>query len=79
MNNQYAKVEGYPNLLRDLNTNAIINTDTFGSDQYNMLKKRRSHERLKMENLEQDLQNVKSDLDEIKSLLKEILNGHGPR
>lgn len=75
MDNQYAKVEGYPNLLRDLKTNAIINTDTFGSDQYNMLKKRRSSEKLKIENLEQDLQNVKSDLDEIKSLLKEILNG----
>jgi len=75
MNKQYAKVEGYSNLLRDLNTNAIINTDTFGSDQYNMLKKRRSAEKNKIETIEQDLQNVKSDLDEIKSLLKEILNG----
>ena len=79
MTQQYAKVEGYPNLLRDLNTNAIINTDTFGSDHYNMLKKRRSNERLKMENFEKDLQNVKSDLDEIKFLLKEILNGHGSK
>ena len=70
---QYAKVEGHPNLLRDLNTNAIINTDSFGSDQYNILKKRRSAEKNKIETIEQDLQNLKTDLNEIKSLLRDIL------
>lgn len=73
MEKQYAKVEGHPNLLRDLNTNAIINTDSFGSDQYNILKKRRSAEKNKIETIEQDLQNLKTDLNEIKSLLRDIL------
>lgn len=73
MEKQYAKVEGYPNLLRDLETNAIINTDSFGSDHYTMLKKKRFAEKTKIENIEQDLKNLKTDISEIKSLLKEIL------
>lgn len=73
MERQYAKVEGHPNLLRDLNTNAIINTDSFGSDQYNILKKRRSAEKNKIETIEHDLQKLKTDLNEIKSLLRDIL------
>jgi hypothetical protein len=72
---KYAKVEGYPNLLRDLSTNAIINTDSFSSDQYTILKNRRKNERNKIEKIEDELDELKSSMDEIKSLLKEIING----
>jgi hypothetical protein len=41
---KYAKVEGYPNLLRNLDTNAIINTDEMASNNYDLIKKRREEE-----------------------------------
>jgi len=72
---KYAKVEGYPNLLRDLSTNAIINTDSFSSDQYTVLKNKRKVEKNKIEKIEDELNDLKSSMDEIKSLLKEIVNG----
>ena len=34
MNENYLKVEGYSNLVRDPNTNAIINTDTKSYNYY---------------------------------------------
>lgn len=74
MTKQYAKVEGHSHLLRDLETNAIINTDTFTYDQYTTLKNKRKSEKKKLESLEDDLQSVKSDLNEIKTLLKDFLN-----
>jgi len=70
----YAKVEGHSHLLRDLETNAIINTDTFTSDHYSKLKHKRNSEKLKIENLENELKSVRSDLDEIKTLLRGFLN-----
>ena len=77
MNNEikYAKVEGYQNLLRDLSTNAIINTDSFSSDQYTTLKNKRESEKSKIDKIQSELDEVKSSILEIKSLLKEISNG----
>lgn len=72
---KYAKVEGHPNLLRDLSTNAIINTDSFSSDQYTLLKNRRKFEKTKIDKIENELQDLKDSIFEIKTLLREIVNG----
>jgi hypothetical protein len=72
---KYAKVEGHPNLLRDLSTNAIINTDSFSSDQYTVLKNKKKTEKNKIENIENELSELKSSIEEIKFLLKGIVNG----
>jgi|694.fasta_scaffold114334_1 hypothetical protein len=74
-NQQYAKVEGHPNLLRDLTTNAIINTDQLSSDQYTILKNKKSQEKQKIEKLSSDIEDLKSSVSEIKTLLRSILNG----
>ena len=37
----YAKVEGHPHLVRDLKSNAIINTDEIALNNYNLIKKRK--------------------------------------
>lgn len=72
---QYAKVEGHPNLLRDLTTNAIINTDQLSSDQYTKLKNKKSQEKQKIEKLSSDVEDLKSSIEEIKNLLRSISNG----
>ena len=62
------RVKGEPNLYRDNNTNAIINTDSAGYAEYMKMKHRRQTER-------EELDTLKRDIEEIKSLLKEITNG----
>tara|TARA_Y100000996_G_C22406655_1_gene595419 strand:+ start:666 stop:884 length:219 start_codon:yes stop_codon:yes gene_type:complete len=67
-NKDLIPVEGEPNLFRDRNTGAIINTDNAGYAQYMKMKQRRQTER-------EELATLKKDIEEIKSLLKEITNG----
>ena len=67
-NKDLIPVEGEPNLFRDRNTGAIINTDNAGYTQYMKMKQRRQTER-------EELATLKKDIEEIKSLLKEITNG----
>lgn len=72
---KYAKVDGHPNLLRDLDTNAIINTDKISLDNYTIAKQKRDDEKKRMSHIEDDIQQLKTSIDEIKFLLKGILNG----
>lgn len=75
MENRYAQVEGYPGLIRDLKTNAILNTDTQASSHYVSSKERRFKEKEKFKILENDINELKFSLNEIKQLLKDISNG----
>ena len=65
---QLVKVEGYPNLYRDMDTGAIINKDTSGYQQYIVNSSKRKSEK-------QEIEKLKSDVSEIKLLLKELING----
>jgi len=77
MKNQtkYAKVEGHSNLIRDLSTNAIINTDSLSADQYTRLRNRREIEKQKINNIEIEMSEIKSSIDELKHLLRNMLDG----
>ena len=75
MNPEYLRVEGHLNLLRDPNTNSIVNLDMSEYQQYIARKNVKSEENKKIENLENDVANIKGDLDEIKSLLRSLVNG----
>lgn len=74
-NQKYAKVEGHPNLLRDLSTNAIINTDSITSNHYTILKNRKNNEKNRIDNVESQIGELKESINEIKSLLRELING----
>ncbi|NBP04088.1 MAG: hypothetical protein EBU90_29140 [Proteobacteria bacterium] len=74
MKNKYAKVEGHPNIIRDLKTNAIINTDIQGMQNYISSKNRRLNEKQKLESLTDDVEKMKSSIEEIKQLLKGLVN-----
>lgn len=69
INNNYAKVEDYPNLIRDLKTNAIINTDRKSVQTYNKIKQNRDAEKSRIDNLENELNDIKDSILEIKQLL----------
>jgi hypothetical protein len=74
MKKKYARVEGYPNLMRDLDTNAIINTDSIESSNYDRNRKIRQRKSEEIDIIKSDLINIKSSIEEIKNLLGRIVN-----
>jgi hypothetical protein len=75
MKKRYAKVDGYPNLLRDLDTNAIINTDSISASNYDNALTARKNQIKEIDYLKCELDNLKNSIEEIKNLLKGINNG----
>ena len=72
----YIPVEGNSDLVRDQNTDQIINTNESAYQQYITRRQKRKSEKEKALTVEQDLANLKNELGEIKSLLKELVNGN---
>ena len=71
----YLKVEGHSNLLRNPNTNSIVNTNMSEYQEYLLRRETKNEENEKIQNLECDVANMKDDLTEIKSLLRSLVNG----
>jgi hypothetical protein len=71
----YLKVEGHSNLMRDPNTNSIINTNMTEYQEYLLRRNAKNEENQQIQNLESDVANMKGDLDEIKSLLRSLIDG----
>ncbi len=72
----FIPVEGNSDLVRDPNTDQIINTNRNAYQQYVNRREKRKIEKEKSLNIEEDIANLKSELGEIKSLLKELVNGN---
>jgi len=75
MSKDIAKVEGHTNLVRDLKSQAIINTD---SDAYARYMARKAKQRTKDDEVRQvirDVNELKNEMREIKNLLIEMKNG----
>lgn len=71
----YHGVTGHSNIVRDPNTNSIVNVDHYGYEQYIAKRKSQNKKNQKIHNVEQEIATMKSDINEIKQLLMEILNG----
>ena len=68
------KVEGHTHLVRDVNSNAIINTNTSDYQLYMKRVKVREKEADKLRNACKEINNLKSELREIKEMVKQIVN-----
>jgi len=69
------KVEGHSNLVRDEQTNAILNNNSSEYDNYIRMRSKRKQGTDRIDNMENDLKNLKDDINEIKTLLKALSNG----
>ena len=70
-----AKVQGHTHLIRDLKSQAIINTD---SDAYARYMARKTKQKIKddeMRDVIRDVNELKNEMREIKNLLIEMKNG----
>ena len=70
---EYYGVKGHSDLLRDPNTNSIINSNDIDYRKYMARRNAKLKESQKTDNIEEDLANLKSEMNEIKSLLKELV------
>ncbi len=67
------KVEGHTHLVRDVNSNAIINTNTNEYQLYMKRVKVREKQADKLRDTVKEINNLKSEIREIKNLIKEIV------
>jgi len=71
----YHGVTGHSNIVRDSNTNSIVNIDRYGYDQYIARRESQNKKNQKIQDVQQEIAIMKEDINEIKQLLREILNG----
>ena len=67
------KVEGHTHLVRDVNSNAIINTNTSEYQLYMKRVKVREKQGDQLRNAVKEINNLKKELREIKELVKKIV------
>jgi hypothetical protein len=65
--NNLITVEGNPSLKRDPKTNAIVNTNNQGYEEY--IRNRESKK-----SQQEEIESIKTDIAELKSLLLQVLN-----
>jgi len=73
MARKYREVEGYPDLVRDTTSHAIINRNT---DAYEQARKRAASaqaQRDEIRDTTREINHLKSEMHEIKNLLKELV------
>jgi oligoendopeptidase F len=71
---KYIKVKDNSDLVRDITTNSIINTNINEYQRYLSMKMDKDNENKKMKEFENDLNNIKNDINEIKFLLRSLIN-----
>jgi len=64
---EYKKVEGHPGLIRDLESNAVINNDKSAYQDYVQLREQKLREKERLDKLE-------NEVGEIKSLLQKLVD-----
>jgi len=71
----FAKVKGHTHLVRDLKSQAIINTDSDAYARYMARKAKQSKKEDEMRKVVREVNEIKTEMFEIKKLLKEIKDG----
>ena len=71
---KYLKVKSEDSLVRDVDSNAIVNQDKNEFDKFLELSQKKYEEKKKFDNMRSDLNSLKQDMDEIKTLLRNIMD-----
>ena len=70
-----AKVKGHTHLVRDLKSQAIVNTDSDAYARYMARKVKQTKKDDEMRSVVREVNSLKTEMREIKDLLIEIKNG----
>ena len=71
------KVKGHTHLVRDLKSQAIINTDSDAYARYMARKVKQSKKDDEMRKVVREVNEIKTEMFEIKNLLKKVLDKDG--
>ena len=69
---EYLKVKSDVSLVRDMDSNAIVNQNQSEYDKFMSISKKKYKERNELDIMKSDLDALKNDMEEIKSLLKSM-------
>ena len=72
-----AKVEGHAHLVRDLKTQAIVNSDSDAYARYMTRKVKQAEKEDELRGVVREINTIKAEMFEIKSLIKEIADRNG--
>ena len=72
-----AKVEGHAHLVRDLKTQAIVNTDSDAYARYMARKVKQAEKEDELRGVVREINTIKAEMFEIKNLIKEIADRNG--
>ena len=72
-----ARVEGHAHLVRDLKTQAIVNTDSDAYARYMARKIKQAEKEDELRGVVREINTIKAEMFEIKSLIKEIVDRNG--
>ena len=70
----YIKVEGHSSLVRDVKSNAIVNTNKSEFQMYMKRHKERNEQADKLRNVCKEINSLKTEFREIKELLTKVLS-----
>jgi len=71
----FAKVKDHDNLVRDMNSKAVLNTDRIGLQDYLQKRELAKKEMSEKAETKQRLAKIEEEMSEIKFLLREIAQG----
>ena len=71
------KVKGHTHLVRDLKSQAIINTDSDAYARYMARKVKQAEKEDELRGVVREINTIKEEMFEIKSLIKEIADRNG--
>ena len=77
MSEEYIKVEGYENLVRDTHSNAIINTSRSAYEAAVLRSKNIQRQKDELRDATRQINILKSEMHEIKSLLIKLVDKDG--
>ena len=70
---KFVKVKSDVSLVRDMDSNAIVNQNKSEFDKFMSLSKKKYKEQNELDTMKCDLDALKTDIEEIKSLLKSLV------
>ncbi len=72
--NNFVKVKSEVSLVRDMESNAIINQNKSEFDKFIQLSETKYKEKQSLEQVKTDLDSLKTEMEEIKTLLKQMVS-----
>ena len=72
----YVKVKDHDHLMRNTQSNCIVNTNKAEYEENLTRRKLKKSEKSKVDNLERDISTLRNEVTEIKDMLRSLVNGN---